>query len=244
MLNKRSFFVAAQLFVACAQLFVASPAAAQTAPDRSSAVSQIVSRNTKYFTGDDGRRELLVVIACELNKTDAGNWGRLAKNDRGGFIPADILVWKPTLEHFDVLTDSGAMWNPDGPIQPSWAWSPVNCAGAPVPTPDPGPVTPPVTPDLDELKELRSDLGKLSAVAAIHWQIIQELQNKVVVLEQNLREADERLSSLLQFDANALNQQQKVLDGLMAWLRAHPIPDGCKVAVWGCRPTFNYPPLP
>jgi hypothetical protein len=107
-------------------------------------------------------------------------------------------------------------------------------AGAPVPTPDPGPMTPPVTPDLENLK---------AQIAA--------LTGRVAVLEQNLREADERLSARgddmnlqLKFAVEDLKQQEQQLQDLKTWLRAHPSPDGCKVSYLGCRPTFNYPPLP
>lgn len=120
-------------------LLCAAPLHAQ-APDRAADVDRIASAHRNLFTGDDGRRELLKVIVCDLNPRDGGNWGRLVKHDQGDKIPADILVWRPTREHFDVLSDTGPSWFPDGVLgNPAWEWSPVDCVSVPPQTPPPPP---------------------------------------------------------------------------------------------------------
>jgi hypothetical protein len=65
-------------------------------------------------------------LCGDLNGLDGGRWGLLLKND--GRIPADILVWRPTREHFDVLSDFGPAWQNDGVIADNWNW--LECAPA------------------------------------------------------------------------------------------------------------------
>lgn len=117
------------------------------APDRSDRIPVIIAFHVGLFAqGEDGRRELCNIICRALNTTDGGNWGRLVKKDRNPWgYPADIIVWKDTREHFDVLTDTGPMWRAHGPMEnPQWEWFAV--PGDPVPVPVPQPPTPPVTP--------------------------------------------------------------------------------------------------
>lgn len=103
-----------------------APSGVGTLPNRSTQVATIVAANPSYFDGtDDSKRELLKIIGRTLNTdnpSDGNNWGLLRKNNQGGKIPADILVWKPTGEHVDVLTDTGATWIVHGPIPPEWEW--------------------------------------------------------------------------------------------------------------------------
>lgn len=154
----------------------AAPAFPQSAPDRAGDVDRVVRAHPEFLTGDDGRRQLLAVIACDLNVRDNGNWGRLTKLDQGGKIPADILVWRPTREHFDVLTDTGPMWGPDGVLDnPSWQWSPVACVSAPPPVTPPPYIPPPpvvVAPVVD-LAPLEAKIDALIAsTAADHAAIL------------------------------------------------------------------------
>lgn len=114
------------------------------------------------FSGDDERRVFLLdTLIPELNKLDEGQWGSLIKTDRTPpFIPSDIVVWQDSREHFDVLTDHGPAWQPDGVMDnPSWVWGavPLSPSGEPS-TPPPAPTTPTPPVDLtgivDQLKNL------------------------------------------------------------------------------------------
>jgi hypothetical protein len=104
-----------------------APTGVGAMPDRASEVAAIANAHLDLLDGnEDHRRDLAGIIARELNLTipaDGNNWGLLQKNDRTPpFIPADILVWKPTGEHVDILTDDGPMWGVHGPISAAWAW--------------------------------------------------------------------------------------------------------------------------
>lgn len=137
-MTMRTLAVVAFVFAA-----VASPAHAQ-APNRADAVARITAVHPEFFGSDDTRRDGLKTIVCELNKQDGGAWGELSKNDQGGRIPADIIVWGPTREHFDVLTDTGPFWGSDGVLtNPAWQWLAVACAPPP---PVFVPPTPPAQP--------------------------------------------------------------------------------------------------
>ena len=120
------------------------------APDRSAQVREIVARHPETFQGpleerDSQKKRLLFRICRELNIQDPifKGWGVLQKLDQGGKIPADILVWQQTREHFDILSDTGALWIPMGVlINPAWVWF-----SAEVPEPPPPPPPPPVVED-------------------------------------------------------------------------------------------------
>ncbi|HUR19852.1 MAG TPA: hypothetical protein VMZ90_03535 [Vicinamibacterales bacterium] len=110
-------------------------------PNRSQQIGDLL--RTKYagqLTGNDDQRRIVLRGLCQdLNAPtlDNGNWGLLQKNDQGGKIPADILVWYPTKEHFDVLTDfTAGDFHNHGVIPPSWGW--LECGAAPVPPPPVG----------------------------------------------------------------------------------------------------------
>ena len=111
-----------------------APTGVGAMPDRSVEVDAIVAANPGYFTDDDSRRDLLGIIARELNSTlpaDGNNWGLLIKNDRTPpFVPVDTLVWLPTLEHVDVLSGSGGIWIERDPIPAEWAWLNAGFDGA------------------------------------------------------------------------------------------------------------------
>ena len=127
------------------------------APNREEAVRAITfAEATLPFTSEETRREFLVgILIPRLNVLDGGKWGRLIKTDQGGKIPADIIVWADTLQHFDVLTDSGPMWEDKGVVtNPAWEWGPVGAIPYPTPTPTTG--TSPSNADLrQEIINLR-----------------------------------------------------------------------------------------
>jgi hypothetical protein len=155
-----------------------------SAPDRSSEVAAIVAQHMQLFTGDDGRRELVKILCRELNRQDGGNWGQLVKHDQGDKITADILVWKPTREHFDVLTDTGPFWGANGVLSnPAWEWLAVDDV------PNPGPIVPtPGTPDESDPPPFLEDLTKaVTELAAEVASLRQAVQRPIVFPEYTNR---------------------------------------------------------
>ena len=112
-----------------------------SAPDRSQEVKQIVlTKATLPFSSDVDRRAFLVEVLVPSLKQLDPQWAYLVKTEQNNKIPADIIVWTPTMEHFDVLTDSGPAWIPAGVItNPAWVPGPI--ASQPGPTPTPPPAT-------------------------------------------------------------------------------------------------------
>lgn len=134
---------------------------AQPAPDRAQDVSAFINANVHRFNGtDDRRREVLFDLIRHLNVRDNGNWGALQKTDRRPpVVPADIIVWRYTREHFDVLTDSGGLWRVVGPLtNPAWIWLQVE-----------GSNLPPLPPQavMETLEELRSNIEQLHALLSV-----------------------------------------------------------------------------
>ena len=126
-------------------------------PNRSKEVKAICARYPQAFgepmaTVDARRRLLVPIIARELNKLDGENWfvmNRMDRNDddpKPGRLTSDVIVWKPTKVHIDVLSAKGPMWDDLGPItDPDWkiehwanwpSWDDIE----PKPEPDPDPV--------------------------------------------------------------------------------------------------------
>lgn len=105
-----------------------APTGVGALPDRSAAVATIVAANLSLLDGNENhKRDLLGVIIRQLNvdfPADGNNWGYLSKTDRTpAFTPADILMWKPTREHIDVLSDTAATWiNYGTPTNAAWIW--------------------------------------------------------------------------------------------------------------------------
>ena len=107
------------------------------APDRSATVRAFYASHPEHFTvdrHDENRRRSLPALVGHLEAVhpeDAGRWGVLVKTDRNNKIPCDVLVWRDTNEHFDVMDSQGGMWNPHGPIHINaggpdiWFWGPV-----------------------------------------------------------------------------------------------------------------------
>src|SRR3990167_320720 len=113
------------------------------APNRSAEVVLITTAEaTLPFPSEEARRDFLMgVLIPLLNQVDSGQWGWLVKTEQGNKIPADIIVWRPTMEHIDVLTDQGPMRHNHGPVtNPAWVAGPVESqphpatGGLPLPT--------------------------------------------------------------------------------------------------------------
>lgn len=131
-----------------------------TAPNRAGEASAILKTlpvAAKTPT-DEGRRANLFTIIRALNKIDAGQWGALVKTDQGNKIPGDILVWRPTMEHFDVITGAGdPAWIPDGVITYApWQWFDVG-DHAVIDVPDPE------EPDPDPFGVAFAELARMDA---------------------------------------------------------------------------------
>lgn len=217
-------------------LVAAVPVSAQSAPDRSGDVARIVSQHPEAFRGDpatvdDRKRALLPVIVRELNVQDGGRWGLLTKTDQGGKVPADVIVWRPTLEHFDVLTDRGPMWGPHGPVQnPAWLWTAVT--GSPEPRP-PGPSDPPA-PAVD----LTPLLARLDALE----RVVQALSSTVPPLAQQVGAHGAELEKLM-----LAGERLDALAGRVQMLESRPLPTGCSAYLnvgaaripAGCKFTFE-----
>jgi hypothetical protein len=167
-----------------------------SAPNRAAEVAQIVGGVRQLFGSEDGRREILKVICRELNKTDGDNWGLLSKDDRGGFVPADIIVWRPTLEHFDVLTDTGPVWGERGQIPPSWSWK---AAEAPSVAPA-VPTVPSRRDSTDVLNKLDGLQASITTLSADNQALRQQLNS----LESALNELSRRIQTLADRPAPAV----------------------------------------
>lgn len=109
-----------------------------------------------------GRRLLPHIIAA-MPAEDGSNWGVLEKRTSNPHsVPYDILVWKPTREHFDILTSIEvtpgmrrlvARFGAVGVLpKPTWHWcdwretqTPIVPLGElpPVPVPEPPPTPEP-----------------------------------------------------------------------------------------------------
>lgn len=114
------------------------------APDRRIEVRQIweTTFNRSFVDENERRNYLLTVLIPALNRMETqGEWGALLKTDRQpppGTIPADTIVWKETMEHFDALTDTGPYWKAHGPVTHSkWIFYQVGSQEPQVPTEEP-----------------------------------------------------------------------------------------------------------
>lgn len=163
-----------------------------SAPNRSADVARILAtlpHHAKTPT-DEGRRANLFVIVRELNKQDGGSWGVLVKTDQAGKIPGDIIVWRETREHFDVISGAGdPVWIAHGPVtRAQWVWRAVEGV-VPVPDPDPD-------PDPDPTKELAARIvlleGRLTAVTADFAQSLRLVEGKIDELEARLAAEEQK----------------------------------------------------
>ena len=171
------------------------------APDRSATVRAFYASHPEHFTverHDENRRRSLPALVGHLEAVhpeDAGRWGVLVKTDRNNKIPCDVLVWRDTDEHFDVMDSQGGMWNPHGPIHVNaggpgiWFWGPASVVDPngeeralqpppyePPPPPGPGP-DPGPGPAVD-LAPLKERLDTLSAEVAALRGLVQQLLDR------------------------------------------------------------------
>lgn len=167
-----------------------------TAPDRRAEVAALFAQHPGVLDGppetvDERKRAFLQTIIHALNRVDGGHWGVLVKTDQGHKIPADIIVWRLTMEHFDVLTDSGPMWKAHGVVtNDRWIWRRVTVAPEPEPAPtQPGPVptqpgpapTQPgqdFAPILEALRGLSERLDDLRAEALLTRSIVKAIHER------------------------------------------------------------------
>lgn len=107
-----------------------------TMPDRSSTVRQFYAAHPEYFTAerhDENRRRSLPSLIAHLehvHPSDRGRWGVLVKTDKGNKVPCDVIVWKDTGDHVDIMDSQGGIWGPHGPISvnggDAWFWAPAS----------------------------------------------------------------------------------------------------------------------
>lgn len=143
------------------------------------------------FSDDNARRNyLMLVMLPNLNRREGqGNkWGFLIKNDQAGHIPADIAVWKDTLDHFDILTDKGPTWGPHGKIKDSWAFGAIVMVPGEVPDDDKEP------DDDDDDEEIDVTNILLLKVVSKLDDIFEENKRQTEALNTGLKELKEQIS--------------------------------------------------
>ncbi len=176
-----------------------SQAFAQPAPNRKTEVEAFVRSQPPAVEtdADDARRALLFDIVRDLAARGDCCWGVLVKTDQGNKIPADVIVWRPTLEHVDVLSGgiASAMWGYKGVVPDDrWIWQAV--PDAPVPPPS-TPTTPPSSVDLSAIEKRLEALEagqELTLEALGRVQAAEQLQTEAVAavaksLEEHRAEA-------------------------------------------------------
>lgn len=168
---------------------------------RKAIVASVLSRFSTQIDApedsiDEIGRRLLPHIIDAMPAEDAGNWGVLQKPNK---IPYDVLVWKPTLEHFDVMSSAATtpgnrrlqpVWINNGTLpDPSWVWKDWRSAGivplgeSPVPQPNPEPTpTPQPQPQPEPCKfavddQLRADVNALRGqIAALQFALADAME--------------------------------------------------------------------
>lgn len=175
-----------------------------SAPDRSSTVRAYYAAHPEWFTAerhDENRRRSLPVLIAHLEREhpeDRGRWGVLVKTDRNNKIPCDVLVWRDTREHFDVMDSQGGLWNPHGDININaggpgiWFWGPagvVDPSGEEraletppyeipaEPPPGPGPSVPPTPAPVDLAPVMAKLDAQASEIAALRG-LVQQLLDR------------------------------------------------------------------
>lgn len=165
-----------------------TPAFGQPAPNRQGEVAQILSDlpRAAKTEADDGRRANLFAIVRGLAARGDCCWGVLVKTDQANKIPADVIVWRPTLEHFDVITGAGdPYWQAHGPVSnAAWLWQAVPGADPPPPS-TPPPSNPPAPPPSTPACDLGGLVAELQSVVANQQRALEQCA-KVASLETDV----------------------------------------------------------
>lgn len=147
------------------------------APNRKAIIEQILVKFADQITAPSSEvdgigRRLLPHFIEAMPPEDGANWGVLEKRTSNPYsVPYDILVWKPTREHIDVLTSSEvssgvrrlrATWGNIGPLpKPTWhwcAWWQTQTPIVPLPSNDPIPGPDPEPPPSGDVEARLSAL--------------------------------------------------------------------------------------
>jgi hypothetical protein len=111
-----------------------------SAPNRAAETAAVINAHPEFMgQGDEVRAKVLPYICDALNRLDNGQWGLLQKDT--GVIPSDIIVYKDTREHFDVIrgVPPWPYWEHKGIIQDNWKWIAAPAVSKPEPNPEPNP---------------------------------------------------------------------------------------------------------
>ena len=153
------------------------------------------------FDRDEAKAAVLPYVVAALNKFDqTKDWGILIKTDHGNKVPNDVVVWKPTMRHIDVLPGEGfkAIWDDKGIVgNPAWVWA------APGPVGDDPVVVQPPTPQPDDqptVEEIVQDIiaGLTPAIVDAVAGSLQSIYDQNERIFQNLTQQNMELKSLLQ----------------------------------------------
>lgn len=173
------------------------------APDRSSEVSEFVAmfgpevfRSRKGVNPDEIRAEAIPMLCGVLNKIEGRKvWGGLRKA-LGQNIKHDIIVWKDTMEHFDVFTGAEKVentkptWTAHGPttLQSSqWMWvefEDVFLPELPTTPPTPTPTPTPLPPSGVNLEPYIKRIAVLEYYCTQNDINIEELRNALMKLDK------------------------------------------------------------
>lgn len=153
------------------------------APNRSIEAAAVVNQHRHLLGTDDSRRLILPYICAALNVVDDGQWGLLEKQERTPpFIPSDIIVWKPTMEHIDVMTGDGPVWINYGPVlNPRWVWVDADRMSPAEPTPAPEPI---------EDAAFTARVHLLETRATLLWEVYAELAKQLGTINQQTAALD------------------------------------------------------
>lgn len=132
-------------------------------PEHEQLMVDLCRQNPAAFAGvgddhDARRLEFLPTLIRALIAIDGPDWGMLIKRDQGDKIPCDIAVWRPTMEHVDVMTATGGSWQVRGVVpNPRWEFLAVDA-----PAPDVDPPAPAPNADIAaQLAALRARLDRI-----------------------------------------------------------------------------------
>ncbi len=177
--------------------------------------AKVITRFAAFLTVrsdqvEDTRRKLLPYMIEEM--PNPADWAMMVKTEREpDFIPADVLWYKPTGEHFDVNTAkevSPGMWQ----IRPAWVnqginprqqagvWKPISIVEARIPrfdgaAPPPSPSNP--VPDTDpDIAAIYQRIDTLAAAVQEMVVLGRSTNNNVGVLAQELIAIKDRVHLL------------------------------------------------